>query len=49
MMIVIIGLLALWLVIAGIGIAVKGLLWLGIVGLVLFALTTVFGAILSTR
>jgi hypothetical protein len=45
MMVVIIGLLALWLLIAGIGIAIKGLLWLGIVGLLLFALTTVFAAI----
>ena len=49
MMGVIVGLLALWLLIAGIGIAIKGLLWLGIVGLLLFALTTVFGAIRAAR
>ncbi len=49
MMGVIILLLAIWLLLAIIGIAVKGLLWLAIVGLVLLVLTTAFGAIRSTR
>lgn len=42
-------LLAIWLVIACIGIAIKGLFWLAIVGLGLFVLTTAFGAFSSTR
>ncbi len=49
MMGLIIFLLAIWLLVAAIGIAVKGLLWLGIVGLALLVVTTAFGAVLSTR
>lgn len=49
MIVVIVALLGLWLLIAGIGIAVKGLLWLGIVGLVLLVVTTAVGAVMSTR
>jgi hypothetical protein len=41
----IIGLLVLWLILAAVGFAVKSLLWLAIVGLVLFVATGVFGGI----
>jgi hypothetical protein len=41
----ILGLLVLWLVLVIVGFAVKTLLWLAIVGLVLFAVTSVIGAI----
>ncbi|MBV8541906.1 MAG: hypothetical protein JO063_02940 [Pseudonocardiales bacterium] len=41
----ILGLLVLWVVLVVIGFAVKALLWLAIVGLVLFVLTGVFGMI----
>jgi hypothetical protein len=41
----IIGLLVLWLILAVVGFAVKSLLWLAIVGIVLFLITGVFGAI----
>jgi hypothetical protein len=41
----IIGLLVLWLVLAIVGFAVKSLLWLAVVGLVLFIATGVFGGI----
>ena len=41
----IIGLLVLWLVLVVVGFAVKALLWLAIIGIVLFLLTGVFGAI----
>ncbi len=49
MMGIIVALLAIWLIVACIGIAIKGLAWLIIVGLVLFVVTTVFGAFTSTR
>ena len=39
-----VGLLVLWLVLVVVGFAVKALLWLAIVGLVLFAATSVFAA-----
>jgi uncharacterized protein YacL len=45
MMGLIIGLLVLWLVLVVVGFAVKALLWLAIIGIVLFLLTSVFGAI----
>jgi hypothetical protein len=45
----IVALLVIWLLVACIGIAIKGLMWLAIVGLLLFALTTAFGAFASTR
>jgi uncharacterized membrane protein (Fun14 family) len=41
----IIGLLVLWLVLVIVGFTIKALLWLAIVGLVLFVATGVFGAI----
>jgi hypothetical protein len=40
----ILGLLVLWLVLVVVGFAVKALLWLAIVGLVLFVVTGVVGA-----
>jgi hypothetical protein len=40
----ILGLLVLWLVLVVIGFTVKALLWLAIVGLILFAATSVFAA-----
>jgi len=43
----ILGLLVLWVVLVIIGFAVKTLLWLAIVGIVLFVATGVFGAIRS--
>lgn len=45
----IIGLLILWLVLVVVGFAVKALVWLAIVGIVLFLATGVFGAIRSRR
>jgi hypothetical protein len=41
----IIGLLVLWVALVIIGFTIKALLWLAIVGLVLFVATGVFGAI----
>lgn len=41
----IIALLVLWVVIAVIGFAVKSLLWLAIIGIVLFVATGIFGAV----
>jgi hypothetical protein len=41
----IIGLLVIWLVLVVVGFAVKALLWLAIVGIVLFIATGIFGAI----
>lgn len=38
-------LLALWLILAIVGFALKGLLWLAIIGIVLFLATLVFGAV----
>jgi hypothetical protein len=43
----ILGLLVLWLVLVVVGFAVKALLWLAIVGLVLFVVTGVVGAFRS--
>jgi hypothetical protein len=42
---IIIALLVLWVVVAVVGFAVKSLLWLAIVGLVLFVATGIVGAI----
>lgn len=39
----IIALLVIWLVLSIVGFAVKGLIWLAIIGLVLFAATGVWG------
>jgi uncharacterized membrane protein YccC len=41
----VIGLLILWLVLSVVGFAVKGLLWLAIIGIVLFVATGVFGLV----
>jgi hypothetical protein len=41
----IIGLLVLWVVLAVVGFAVKSLLWLAIVGIVLFVTTGIFGGL----
>lgn len=41
----ILGLLVLWVVLVVIGFAIKALLWLAIVGIVLFVITGLFGAI----
>ncbi len=41
----IIGLLVLWVVLVVIGFTIKALLWLAIVGIVLFIVTGLFGAI----
>lgn len=41
----IIGLLVIWLVLVIVGFVVKTLLWLAIVGIVLFVATSIFGAI----
>lgn len=41
----IIGLLVLWVALVIIGFTIKALLWLAIVGLVLFVATSVFGAV----
>ncbi|MDP9985227.1 hypothetical protein LFT44_13895 [Arthrobacter sp. FW306-05-C] len=40
---IIIGLLVLWLILSILGFVVKGLLWLAIIGLVLFVATGVWG------
>lgn len=45
----ILGLLVLWVVLVIIGFAVKALLWLAIVGIVLFVITGLFGAIRGRR
>ncbi|WP_164488334.1 MULTISPECIES: hypothetical protein [unclassified Plantibacter] len=42
---IIIVLLVLWAILSVVGFALKGLLWLGIIGIVLFIGTIVFGAI----
>jgi hypothetical protein len=44
----ILGLLILWIVVIIIGFAVKALLWLAIVGVVLFVVTSAAGAVLHT-
>ena len=41
----IIALLVLWVVIAVIGVAVKSLLWLAIIGIILFVASGIFGAV----
>lgn len=45
----IIGLLVLWLILVVLGFAIKALLWLAIVGVVLFVVTVAFGVIQSVR
>jgi hypothetical protein len=41
----IVGLLVLWLIVAVIGFTVKSLLWLAIIGIVLFVATGIVGAV----
>ncbi|MCE0459769.1 hypothetical protein [Curtobacterium flaccumfaciens] len=38
-------LLALWLILSIVGFALKGLVWLAIIGIVLFLATAIFGAL----
>ncbi|HTN59100.1 MAG TPA: hypothetical protein VL043_12595 [Protaetiibacter sp.] len=45
MLILIIVLLALWLILAVLGFAIKGLMWLAIIGIVLFVATGLIGII----
>jgi hypothetical protein len=40
---IIIALLVIWLILSVVGFVVKGLLWLAVIGLVLFAATVVWG------
>ncbi|MDQ0768413.1 LPXTG-motif cell wall-anchored protein [Pseudarthrobacter defluvii] len=40
---IIIGLLVIWLILSIVGFVVKGLIWLAIIGLVLFVATAVWG------
>lgn len=45
MLVLVIVLLALWLVVSVIGFALKGLIWLGIIGVILFVGTAAIGAV----
>lgn len=45
----IVALLVIWLIVACIGIAIKGLLWLFALGLILFVITTAFGVFTANR
>jgi hypothetical protein len=45
MLVLVIILLAAWLILSVIGFAIKGLLWLGLIGVVLFVGTVAIGAI----
>lgn len=45
MLILVVVLLAVWLIVSIVGFAMEGLLWLGIVGIVLFIGTAVIGAL----
>lgn len=45
MLVLLIVLLMLWLILAIVGFAIKGLLWLAIIGIVLFAGTALIGAV----
>ncbi len=42
-------LLAIWLLVTVLGFAIKGLIWLAVLGIVLFAVTAVFGMIRRGR
>jgi uncharacterized SAM-binding protein YcdF (DUF218 family) len=44
-LVLVIVLLAAWLIVSVIGFAIKGLIWLGIIGIVLFVATVAIGAI----
>jgi hypothetical protein len=45
MLILFVVLMALWLILAVVGIAIDGLLWLGIIGIILFLGTAVIGVL----
>lgn len=45
MLILVVVLLAVWLIVSIVGFAMEGLMWLGIVGIVLFLGTAVIGAV----
>lgn len=45
MLILVVVLLVAWLIVSIVGFALEGLMWLGIVGVVLFVGTTVIGAV----
>jgi hypothetical protein len=45
MLILVIVLLALWLILSIVGFAIKGLLWLAVIGIVLFIATAIIGFI----
>lgn len=45
MLVLVIVLLAVWLIVSIIGFAIKGLIWLGIIGVVLFVGTAAIGAV----
>jgi hypothetical protein len=45
----IVALLVIWLIVACIGIAIKGLLWLFVIGIILFVVTTAFGVFTANR
>jgi hypothetical protein len=45
MLVLVIVLLAAWLILSVIGFAIKGLLWLGLIGVVLFLGTAAIGAV----
>ena len=45
MLVLVIVLLAAWLIVSIVGFAIEGLMWLGIVGVVLFVATAAIGAV----
>jgi hypothetical protein len=45
MLILVIVLLVLWLILSVVGIAIKGLLWLAVIGIILFVATLLIGII----
>lgn len=45
MLVLVIILLAVWAVLAVVGFAIKGLLWLAVIGIILFIVTIIIGSI----
>jgi len=45
MLILVIVLLAIWLILSVVGFAIKGLLWLAVIGIILFVVTAIIGFI----
>lgn len=45
MLVLVIALLAVWLILSVVGFAIKGLLWLGLIGVVLFVGTAAISAV----